>query len=163
MASRTADVQSPSAGCLTVSADPFEDGRSVIVLQHDDPAAACDGQHLAGRGDAIADRRDQRHVVGLGADQGRRGHAGALVLAGLEAFRQRPWLALAADRGAPGFLGGQRQRAPGGGIEETDLARHVEQRALARQHDAISLGRQEPSMPCARTNFSSSCMSMSRG
>src|SRR5262249_12418622 len=39
-----------------------------------------------------------------------------------------------ADAHAAGLLARQRKRTPGGGIEETDLSRHVEERALRWQH-----------------------------
>ena len=42
------------------AAHPFEYRRSVVVLQHQHPAAARDRQHLSRRGNAVADRRDQR-------------------------------------------------------------------------------------------------------
>jgi len=43
-------------------------------------------------------------------------------------------LKLARDGGSPCLLHGARDRTPGRGIEEADVAGHVEQRALARQH-----------------------------
>jgi hypothetical protein len=70
----------------------------------------------------------------LPADQGGGGLARPLVLLGLEVAFQLPRLALAPDGGAAGLLHGERQRAPGSGVQETDVARDVEQRALRRKH-----------------------------
>ena len=74
---------------------------------------------------------------------------------GIRAFLQRKWVRIAAlvvavpvlvfsfvagyyyvtfGRMIDQQLHGERQRAPGGGIEEADVARNVEQRALTGQH-----------------------------
>src|SRR5712672_518646 len=70
----------------------------------------------------------------IGADQGGGGLARALVLLGLEIAFQLPRLALAPNGGAAGLLHSERQGTPGSGVQETDVARDVEQRALTRKH-----------------------------
>ena len=119
------------------AAHPFQHRRGMVVLQHQHAAAARDRQHLAGGRDTVADRRDQRDVDGIGADQGGRRLARALVLLRLEVGRQLPRLALARDGGASGLLHRNRQRAVGGGVEEADVTRDVEQGALAGQHGSL--------------------------
>ena len=119
------------------AAHPFQHRRGVVVLQHQHAAAARDGQHLAGGRHAVADRGDQRDVDGLGADQRGCRLARAFILLRLEVRRQFPRLALARDGGAARLLHRDRQRAVGGGVEETDLARDVEQGALAGQHGSL--------------------------
>ena len=66
---------------------------------------------------------------------------------------------LRATAGAAGLLRGERQRAPGGGVEIADIARDIEQSALRGQHaDAVApylaptwrRARRSPLRPCAR-------------
>ena len=106
----------------------------MVVLQNQHTAAARQVHHLARGRHAVADRRDQRDVRGIGADQRRRRTARAFVLLRHEIRVELPRLALAGDADAARLLNRERQRAPGGGIEKADVARDVEQIALARKH-----------------------------
>ena len=87
-------------------------------------------QQLAGNRDAVANRGDQRDIAGVGADQGGRRRAGALVLLVGEVGREFPRLALARDGRARRLLRGARQRAPAGRVQVGDIGRDIEERAL---------------------------------
>ena len=116
------------------AAEPFQHRRRMVVLQQQHAAAARHGQHLAGGGDAVAHRGDQRDVVRIGVDQARGGGAGALELALRVARLDRPGLRLARDADLAGCLHRARQRADSGGVQVADVLGDIEQRALRRQH-----------------------------
>ena len=133
---------------------PFQDRRSVVVLQHQHAAAAGDRHHLAGRRHAVPHRRDQGDVGRIGADQRGRGLAGSFVLVALEGTRELPGLAFVTDGSASRFLHRDGQRAPRRGIHETDVAWNVEQGALTRKHAGLQhlaqhrLARLSHYLPC---------------
>ena len=102
----------------------------MVVLQHQNARAGGDDRALGGGRNAVGDRGRQRDVVRLRTDQARCGAPCTLVLGVGEGLIDQPGTALAQYPAHPGGLGRERQRAPGRGIEEGDLARQVEQRAL---------------------------------
>ncbi len=101
---------------------PLEHGGGMVVLQHQHAGARGHRERLGGGGDAVAHRRHQRHVLGIGIDQPRGGAACALILRGRKFRIDPPGLALADDADAPCLLHGERERTPGGGVEVTDVA-----------------------------------------
>ena len=102
----------------------------MVVLEHQHAEAAVDRQQLAGNRDAVADRRDQRDIRGIGADQGSRRLAGALVLLVGELRGKLPRLALAGDSLARRLLRGARQRAPARRVQVGDFRGDIEEGAL---------------------------------
>jgi hypothetical protein len=106
----------------------------MIVLQDEDARAGRHRKNLRRRGGAVADRRDQRHVLRLRLDQRRRGLPRALVLRLREVAIDRPRPPLAPDGLARGLLRAQRQRAVGRRVEVTDLARDIEDGTLRGEH-----------------------------
>ena len=126
---------------LRCARHPFEHRGGMVVLEHQHARAGRHGEELRGGGDAVGNGRDERNVLRIGVDQVGGGDTCALVLGRSELRTELPWLALAGDADAPGLLARERQRAPRRGVEETDLARNVEQRPLARQQ---RIGRDGP-------------------
>ena len=141
---RAGGTVSTAKPCASARALPFQHRRGVIVLQHQHARATRYRQHLGRRRDAVADRRDQRDVAGIGVDQARGGAARALVLPAGER-RHRASTAGPCGRPRRGRLpGSQRQRAVGGGIQVADVARDIEQVALRGEHACLIVRRTGP-------------------
>ena len=144
IAASTAAVQSPSSGCRTTSTVKPCAGARVI---HSSTAEEWSFSSSSTREPAgtrqhfrrpwrrrSSPRRSARHprasaLISRAAARRARSCCSAANPASI--VHGRP---LRATRGAPGLLRRNRQRAPGGGVEEADLARNVEQRALRWQH-----------------------------
>ena len=111
--------------------NPFQHRRGVVVLQHQHARAARDRQHLAGDRDAVSDRRHERDVGCIRADQGGGRGTRALVLLVRESRRRASTAGPCATTAArAGLLCGARQRAPAGRVQVGDIGRDIEESAL---------------------------------
>src|SRR5262245_63918168 len=106
----------------------------MILLRNQHARARRDGEPLCCRRHAIGNRGDEGHVVCIGVDQAGGRLARALAFARRERLVDAPWPPFTGDTPAPRLLHCERQRAPCGGVEVADAARHIKQCSLRGQH-----------------------------